>query len=89
MRTIEQAVAELREYTRMAKELEDTIEALKDEVKRYMADNAVDEVVTDAGKCTWRETVSKRFDSTAFKKDFSDVYQEYCRPTTYKRFTFN
>lgn len=89
MRTMDQVMKELREYTKLQKEIEEAVEALKDEVKQYMTASGQDEVVTDSGKCTWRETISKRFDSTAFKKDFADIYEEYTKPTSYKRFTFN
>ena len=40
-----------------------------------MIDNNVDEVISNDGiKATYREVISNRFDSTAFKKDFADIY---------------
>lgn len=90
MRNINEIMKELAEMTTMQDELKATIEALQDEVKAYMTAEGVDEVLTENGeKATWREVISSRFDSTSFKKDFSDVYKEYCKRTTYKRFTFN
>lgn len=81
---------ELAEYTALKEEMEMQIEALKDEVKSYMTENQVDEVLSDEGhKATWREVISNRFNSTAFKKDFLDIYKEYTQKTTSKRFTFN
>lgn len=80
---------ELAEYSTMKEELEAQIDALKDEVKDYMKEQGVDEVLTDDGKATWREVISNRFDSTSFKKDFLDVYKAYVKKTTSKRFTFN
>lgn len=81
---------ELAEYTALKEEMEMQIESLKDEVKSYMTENQVDEVLSDDGsKATWREVISNRFDSTAFKKDFLDIYKEYTKKTTSKRFTFN
>lgn len=93
MKTLEQIsgiMKELAEYTAMADELKLQIESLQDEVKAYMTENNVDEVLTENGeKATWREVISNRFDSTAFKKDFLDIYKEYTKKTTCKRFTFN
>jgi len=87
---INNVLDDLKEYTELAEELDAQIEALKDKVKAYITENNVDEVVGANGeKATWRETISKRFDSTAFKKDFADVYAEYLKKTAYKRFTFN
>lgn len=81
---------ELAEYTALKEEMEQQIEALKDEVKSYMTEQGVDEVLAEDGsKATWREVISNRFDSTAFKKDFLDIYKEYTKKTTSKRFTFN
>lgn len=86
---IKEIMRELAEYTSMKEELEAQIDMLKDEVKEYMKDNDVDEVLTDDGKATWREVISNRFDSTSFKKDFLDVYKAYVKKTSCKRFTFN
>ena len=85
MKDINETMGELAEMTAM---LEET-KGLQEEVKAYMTAEGVDEVLTDNGeKATWREVISNRFDSTSFKKDFSDIYQEYTRKTAYKRFTF-
>lgn len=87
---INEIMRELAEYTALKEEMEMQIESLKDEVKTYMTENGVDEVLSDNGsKATWREVISNRFDSTSFKKDFLDIYKEYTKKTTSKRFTFN
>lgn len=89
-KNINEVMKELAEYTTMKEELELQIEALKDEVKDYMTENKVDEVLGEDGShATWREVISNRFDSTAFKKDFLDIYKEYTKPSKSKRFTFN
>ena len=88
---INQTMRELAQYTDMMEELKAQIETLQDEVKAYMADAGVDEVVGENGeKATWRGVVSNRFDSTAFKKsEWGELYKEFCKRTEYKRFTFN
>lgn len=86
---INKVMEELAEYRELMENLKAEVETLEDEVKAYMTENGVDEVLTDAGKATWREVISNRFDTTAFKKDFMDVYKEYTKKTTCKRFTFN
>lgn len=87
---INETMRELAEYTMMMDELKLQIESLQDEVKNFMLDNNVDEVIGANGeKATWREVISNRFDSTAFKRDFLDIYREYTKKTEYKRFTFN
>ena len=86
---INKTMKELAQYTDMMEELKAQIEALQDEVKAYMTETGTDEVIGANGeKATWRGVISNRFDSTAFKKDFLDIYKEYTRKTEYKRFTF-
>lgn len=89
MKNINEVMKELATYTEMQEELKMQIEALQDEVKAYMTETGTDEVIGANGeKATWRGVISNRFDSTAFKKDFLDIYKEYCKRTKYKRFTF-
>lgn len=90
MKDINKIMKELTEMTELLEETKSIIESLQDEVKNYMTDNNVDEVLSDDGaKATWRMVISSRFDSTAFKKDFLDIYKEYTKKTSYRRFTFN
>lgn len=90
MKNISETMKELAEMTELLEETKSIIESLQDEVKNYMTENNVDEVLSDDGaKATWRMVISSRFDSTAFKKDFLDIYKEYTKKTSYRRFTFN
>lgn len=86
-KSINEVIKEYKEYAELLEETKKQLEALKDEAIQYMSDNEVDEVLTTEGKVTYREVISKRFDSTAFKKDFADVYAEYTKPSSSMRFT--
>ncbi len=88
-RPINEVMKELAEYTTLQNELKLQVEALQDEVKQYMTDNALDEVLTEEGiRATYKECQQSRFNSTAFKKDFLDIYQEYCQQIHFKKFVF-
>lgn len=90
MTNIKAIMAELKEYTVMQDELTAQIETLKDEVKAYMKEHGIDEVIGDEGeKATWREVTSKRTDMTALKRDLGDALDEYIKLTKCMRFTFN
>lgn len=90
MANINEKMRELKEMTEMLEETKAMVTALEDEIKEYMKANSLDEVVTDDGKATWREVISNKFDSTAFKKsEWGELYKEFTKQTTYKRFTFN
>jgi len=90
-KNINEVMAELKNYMDMKDELQAEIEALQDQVKSYMTEAGVDEVIGANGeKATWRNVVSNRFDSTAFKKsEWGELYKEFCKRTEYLRFTFN
>ena len=83
-------MTELVSYTELQEQLKAEIESLQDEVKLYMTETGVDELITEDGiKCTWRQTISNRFMTTEFKRQFAELYKSFTKPTTYKRFTLN
>ena len=80
-------VEELKGLEELAKEAAAAIESLRDELKQVMNDRNLAEL--EAGKYIIRYTTyqSDRFDTTRFKKDHGDLYRDYTKPTTSKRFT--
>lgn len=87
---IQKTMKELAEFTVMQNELEAQIDSLKDEIKEYMTEQGIDEVISEDGsKATWREVLSSRFASTEFKKVHADLYKAFTKQTVSKRFTFN
>lgn len=90
-KNINEVMAELKNYMDMKDELQAEIEALQDQVKSYMTEAGVDEVIGENGeKATWRNVVSNRFDSTAFKKsEWGELYKDFVKRNEYMRFTFN
>ena len=89
MADINEVIKELKKYEELQEQLKREVEVLKQQAIDYMAENGIDEVIAESGKVTYREVISKRFDSTSFKKDFMDVYEEYTRQTSSMRFTLN
>lgn len=86
---INEIMNELAEYTALLEETKAVIAALQDEVKAYMTDNDLDEVLSETGhKATFRCVISNRFCSTEFKKVHGDLYKAFSKPTEVKRFTF-
>lgn len=84
---IKEVIKEIKEYQAMQDELKKQINELKEEAIEWLDENELDEILTDEGKITYREVISKRFNSTAFKKDFADIYDEYTTQTSNMRFT--
>lgn len=79
---------DIAEYRIMKAEIEKTLDALESQVKEAMQAEGKTEVLGEEHKATYKEVVSNRFDSTAFKADHKDMYEAYKKPSTSMRFTF-
>ena len=83
------AFAELAANKMMLKELEAIIKEQEDAIKENMLADGTTEYVGTEHKATYKEVVSNRFDSKAFKADgYEDLYKAYQKPSTSMRFTF-
>ena len=79
-------IKELRELRRMADEIAAEIETLQDAIKSEMTARNTDTLTGTDWKITWKAVTSKRFDSAAFKKTHGELYEQYTKETTSKRF---
>lgn len=79
---------EMAQYKMMMKEAEKELKIREEQIKALMEEQGIDELIGDEHKATYKEVVSSRFDSTAFKKDHADVYELYKKPSASMRFTF-
>lgn len=80
-------VRELKELKAMAEELQAEITAIEDTLKAEMQARQVDEMLVDVFKIRYKTVKSNRFDSKAFKLTHEELYNQYTRPTEYRRFT--
>ena len=71
----------------MIDDLTAELESKKDEVKAEMAAQNVEEMTVSCFKVRYTTVTSNRFDSAAFKKTHSDLYNQYMKTTVSKRFS--
>ena len=64
--------------------LQDEVEAITDEIKAYMGEEET--MMAGSWKVTWKETVSRRIDTTALKKVLGDALDEYTKTITTRPF---
>lgn len=83
---MESKIKELRELRRMADEIAAEIETLQDAIKSEMTARNTDTLTGTDWKVTWKAVTSKRFDSAAFRKTHGELYDQYTKETTSKRF---
>ena len=86
---IQETMKELAQYIRMQDEISQTIEGLKDQIKAYMKENSLETLASDEHKATYKTVSSSRIDTTAFKKAFPSMAEQFTKTTTSQRFTFN
>lgn len=87
IQNIETKILEMKELQRMAEELSEEITAIQDSIKAELTARETEELSTGAFKVRWTTVKSKRFDSTAFKATHADLYAQYSKETTSRRFT--
>ena len=80
---------EIKELKAMQEEIQAEIDSLQDEIKAHMMAAETDTLHVDVFKVTYKEVTSSKFDSTAFKKTHSDLYNQYVKQTTTRRFVLN
>ena len=89
MATIElvRKLNELADLRKMADELNSEIEAIQDAIKGHMTECNTDTITAGVFKVTWKEVTSTRIDTTSLRKDFPEIWQEYGKTTTTRRFS--
>lgn len=84
---LEKKLTSLQELRRMQEEIAAEIEATQDEIKAHMTAAGVDSLTAGAFKVTWQEVTSTRIDTAALRKDLPEVWKEYGKTSTVRRFS--
>lgn len=80
-------VRELKELKAMIDELSAEAATIEDEIKAEMTARNVNEMAVDVFKIRYTTVNSTRFDSSAFKKVHGDLYAQFSKQTTSRRFS--
>ena len=77
----------LRELEELIEEAKAEAEALRDEIKAEMLSRDTEEMEAGQYIVRWTSVLTQRFDTTAFKKVMPDVYKEYTKQVSSRRFS--
>lgn len=79
----------LQELEGFMEEIKAEAETIRDSIKAEMMAQGVEEL--EAGKyiIRWTSVLSNRFDTTAFKKLYGELYKAYTKQTASKRFSIS
>ena len=89
MSTIEitSKIEALKDLEALIEEAKAEAETLRDEIKAEMLNRNTEEMEAGQYIIRWTSVLSQRFDSTAFKKSHGDMYQEFTKQVSSRRFT--
>ncbi|MBQ3196339.1 MAG: hypothetical protein IJB65_07750 [Clostridia bacterium] len=77
----------LQEWEALMEEAKNEAEALRDSIKAEMLDRETEELEAGAYIVRWTSVLSNRFDTTAFKKEYNELYQRFTKQVASKRFS--
>ena len=77
----------LNEWEALMEEAREQAEAIRDSIKQEMLERDTEELTAGQYIVRWTPVLSNRFDSTAFKKVYGDLYKAFTKQTASRRFT--
>ena len=80
-------IESLKDLESLIEEAKAEAEALRDEIKAEMLSRNTEEMEAGQYIVRWTSVLTQRFDSTAFKKVMPDVYKEYTKQVSSRRFS--
>ena len=86
---LDNKVKELRELRNLEAELKAEITGIEDEIKSEMLARQVEVLEGKTCKITWKTITTTRFDSTSFKVTHADLFAQYSKATTSRRFVIS
>lgn len=86
-RRIERRIAKIKEIEAQIAELEKEADAIRNEIKQDMEQKGVDEMATRNFVIRWKEVSTNRLDGKALKKALPEIYNQFLKPSTSRRFT--
>ena len=84
---MENKIAKLQEWEALAEEAKAEAEALRDEIKTEMNKRETEELEAGRFIIRWTSVLSNRFDTTSFKREHADMYKQYTKQTSSRRFS--
>lgn len=79
----------LNEWEALIEEARAEAEAIRDSIKAEMMERDTEELTAGQYIIRWTPVLSNRFDSTAFKKLYGDLYKAFTKQTASRRFSIS
>ena len=79
----------LRELEEYMEEIKTEADTIRDSIKEEMLDRDIEELEAGQYIVRWTSVLSNRFDATAFKKLYGNLYKAFTKQTTSRRFSIS
>ena len=79
-------IESLKEWEALQEEAAAMVENLKDQIKAEMTARNVEELTAGQYIIRWTSVLTNRFDTTGFKKVYGDLYKNFTKQVSSKRF---
>ena len=79
----------LQELEGFMDEIKAEADGIRDDIKALMLEEGTEELEAGAYIVRWTSVLTNRFDSTAFKKIYGDLYKAFTKQVASKRFTIS
>lgn len=86
---IKNRINKLQELEAQIETLEAEANAIRGEIKAAMDEQGVDELHTKNFVVRWKEVITSRLDSKAFKAAMPELYQQFVKACHSRRLTIN
>ena len=77
----------LNKYEAMIEEMKNEADTIRNSIKAEMEAREVEELIAGQYIVRWATVLSNRFDTTSFKKEHNDLYKEFTKQVSSKRFS--
>lgn len=77
----------MNNYDELAAKVKAKADAIRETIKAEMAKRGVEELAAGAYIIRYTSVISNRFDSTTFKRLYADLYKDFTKPVSSRRFT--
>ena len=84
---MEKYVEQMQEWETVAEEARAEADALRDKIKAEMLARDVEEMEAGRFIVRWSSVLTNRFDTTAFKKAHGDLYKNFVKQVSSRRFS--
>lgn len=82
-------IEELNEWENIIAQAQKEAEAIRESLKNEMLERNTEELTAGAYIIRWTSVLSNRFDTTAFKKVYGEIYKQFTKQSASRRFSIS